>query len=678
MRYNNQNYENLFHLLNVKMVFVLKCFFSVSFLFFFFSSIRLSAEIVEETVDSKSSFNHTESVPADQIFKSVDDYKMDMSDDGQFIASMKLIDNNYHLLITDVDKGKVVNIYNLGNKYPRSYMWKGRKLIVDLNKIIYEVDLVNTNIKRLLGPREKRDGIRTDMSMKWKLLSIAKSSPEIIVVSGRDGWGSLHRVYNYNIFTGVLKEINNVSKAPKGTVWWYDDFGNNVGGTRKVNGGLEIYKPDGNGLVKVYTLNSSNPVEGLPVDESYLSDRVMIEGVEKDKLFLSTNLKSDRYQLYEYSFAENQLSSPIFSSEKYDAGGDYSDNYVVREGGAVFGFRFYRDQAYIHWMDERFKSIQKEIDRAVGTERNLVLDYTDDLNLILFMNDDGMRGKIYFYNRNQNKLKLLVNHSKYLEPYDFPVRRVVEYKSFDGYSIEGYLVLPHDYEGKSIASIVMPVVGVRDRFFNAFNSWASFFASQGYAVLMINHRGSEGFGLKHYISGIENGQKLMTDDIAAAAEWLVESGYSSRDSVFLFGRAFGGQTGLLASIRHPGVFRGVAVMSAPLDYNNEYKDYKKYDMTYNIEYLKVALGEKVRKSDREGISPYYLFGNISQPTLFVYGKDNMFIKENELEKKIGDTEKIEGYFQSFFVQGEKDKIKKYSNQVFLAHKIDEFFKKNIK
>ncbi len=633
------------------------------------------AEIQEETINLQASTNlQLEAVPADQLFKPLGDYKILLSNDGAYIASMRLVDSKNHLLITDRVKQKVILQYDFGNSYPEKYNWKNNKLIVNSNKLLYEVSLDNSSPRLLLGSTEKRPGLKKRAYLHWKLLSAAPDSYEQIVIQGWQLYGNLNRAFHYNIFTGELTELSNINKGPKGAVWFYDNRGLLQGGIRKEKGIFEIYKPDGNKLSFSRKFKLSNPVSNLPVKDSYLSDRMHYEHFGPNNKIFSHNLDSDKYQLYKYDYKTKKYSAPIFKSDKYDVGGNIKGTYIIARKGKVFGYRYLADKPTVEWIDDKFISVQKKIDSLFPNGNNLISSYSDDVSVVVFNHDDGIRGKTYYYDYAADKLTLFVNSSKNLQDHPLPSRKTITYASIDGMPIEAYLSLPPGYNKTTpLPSIVMPHSSRRGRYNGLFSNWAYFFASRGYAVLQINHRGTQGYGRKHYLSGIKNAQKLLIDDIASAAKWLTNENYSSKNNIFLFGNGAGGHTALMASIKYPNTFKAVATISAPIDMVNEIKDYKKYDMDWSLEYYKVAVGEKLKKPNIMDISPYHKFDKINQPTLFIYGKNNTFISKKKLSKRIKNSDKPQDFFQLFFIDKESDVIKKNTNKIFSAEKISEFF-----
>jgi len=90
-------------------------------------------------------------------------------------------------------------------------------------------------------------------------------------------------------------------------------------------------------------------------------------------------------------------------------------------------------------------------------------------------------------------------------------------------------------------------------------------AAQGFAVLQVNYRGSAGFGRRHREALRESFDRGPVDDARAALGAFLDAGDFDRTRVLAGGEGFGGYVALRAAQLEPAVFRGVAVINAPLD-----------------------------------------------------------------------------------------------------------------
>ncbi len=133
------------------------------------------------------------------------------------------------------------------------------------------------------------------------------------------------------------------------------------------------------------------------------------------------------------------------------------------------------------------------------------------------------------------------------------VRRI-SYPAADGMKIPAYLTLPSGRSPSRLPLLVFPHGGPAARDTGDFNWWAQAMASQGYAVLQPNYRGSAlnwsvvsaGFG--------EWGRKMQTD-LSDGVRYLDKQGIIDPKRVCIVGASYGGYAALAGVTLDPGVYR---------------------------------------------------------------------------------------------------------------------------
>jgi dipeptidyl aminopeptidase/acylaminoacyl peptidase len=88
-------------------------------------------------------------------------------------------------------------------------------------------------------------------------------------------------------------------------------------------------------------------------------------------------------------------------------------------------------------------------------------------------------------------------NQKVTREWDLARPETVEYLSFDGTPIEGWLIRPSNFESQKRLPLILSIHGGPHGMFGyGFNFSHQLFAAQGYAVLYLNPRGSSGYGQK--------------------------------------------------------------------------------------------------------------------------------------------------------------------------------------
>jgi dipeptidyl aminopeptidase/acylaminoacyl peptidase len=140
-------------------------------------------------------------------------------------------------------------------------------------------------------------------------------------------------------------------------------------------------------------------------------------------------------------------------------------------------------------------------------------------------------------------------------------REMAETKAFhiaasDGLGIHGYVTLPRARGEGPPPLVVLPhggPHGTRDTW--GFDSEVQLLASEGFAVLQVNYRGSIGYGDAYEEAGHRRWGDRVVQDIVDATRWALRQGYGDPARVCAFGLSFGAYAALQGAILAPDLFR---------------------------------------------------------------------------------------------------------------------------
>ena len=191
----------------------------------------------------------------------------------------------------------------------------------------------------------------------------------------------------------------------------------------------------------------------------------------------------------------------------------------------------------------------------------------------------------------------------------------VQFKSKDGTAVHGYLYKPLDYTpGKKYPTILRPHGGPVWSYYAEFTHLAQLFASNGYAVLFPNPRGSSGYG-ESYSKAIfaDWGNKDYQDDMAMV-DYALAQGIADPDKLGVGGWSYGGiSTDFI--IAQTNRFKA-AISGAGEANNTSMYGHDQYQRDYETElgrpWENHALYDK--------LSPFYKVANVTTPTLFMGGE----------------------------------------------------------
>lgn len=142
----------------------------------------------------------------------------------------------------------------------------------------------------------------------------------------------------------------------------------------------------------------------------------------------------------------------------------------------------------------------------------------------------------------------------------------LKWKSFDGLEIEGILIYPQGYKKGQKAPLIVSIhggpQGVNSEEFIG-SLWFGWYspavaASLGFATLVVNYRGSLGYGLKFMKLNYQELGSSDFKDIMAGVDYLIGQGIVDPEKLFMEGHSYGGFMGAWA-VGHTNRFKAISI-----------------------------------------------------------------------------------------------------------------------
>ena len=204
----------------------------------------------------------------------------------------------------------------------------------------------------------------------------------------------------------------------------------------------------------------------------------------------------------------------------------------------------------------------------------------------------------------------------------FGSQESVQWRSKDGTQIEGVLIKPVNCEkGKKYPLIVQIHGGPRWAWWNgwlvSWHEWAQLLASNGYAVLLPNIRGSDGYGWKFVEKNLKDWGGGDFEDIMSGVDYLIKEGIADSEKIGIGGWSYGGfMTSWVVS--QTGRFKA-AIMGAGLSNLTSM-----YGTTDIPSFMKIYFGVHPfsGKEVYEMRSAITFIKNVQTPTLILHGEED--------------------------------------------------------
>jgi len=234
---------------------------------------------------------------------------------------------------------------------------------------------------------------------------------------------------------------------------------------------------------------------------------------------------------------------------------------------------------------------------------------------------DRTPGKYYLVDTSQQSAISVYSRLKGGRGIKLSEMRPFKLTARDGLTLTGYITFPAGGGERHLPMVVLPHGGphyVRDYW--GYNSEAQLIASQGFAVLQVNFRGSGGFGDKFTRAGFGEWGGKVQQDIIDATRWTISEGIADKDRVCIYGSSFGAYSAMQSAILAPDLFRCAAGYSGVYDLNLMYELGDIQERKSGRVYLREAIGKNHSRLSR--LSPVSNADKIKIPVMLAHGEED--------------------------------------------------------
>nr|WP_285817814.1 alpha/beta fold hydrolase [Echinimonas agarilytica] len=212
-------------------------------------------------------------------------------------------------------------------------------------------------------------------------------------------------------------------------------------------------------------------------------------------------------------------------------------------------------------------------------------------------------------------------------------------------AINALLTLPPQIPAKDLPAVVMPHGGPESYDQISFDFMAQYFASQGYAVIQPNFRGSTGFGTAYKLAGRGEWGRKMQDDVTDSLKHFATQGVVDADRVCIVGASYGGYSALAGGAFTPELYKCVVAIAPVADLPLMMKDTQRYTSKYSwvrTYWDRVIQDGNADDDMLEAISPINHVNKFKAPVLLIHGNDDTVVPMKQslaMEDALEDADK---------------------------------------
>ncbi len=478
----------------------------------------------------------------EDFFRNPEKTAYQLSPNGEYFSYLAPFERRQNIFIQKIGAEESIRITNETDRDIGGYFWANDDRLVYIkddggneNFLLFAVDKDGQNPKDLT-PFEN---VRID------IIDPLKEQKDYLIIGMNKNNPQLFEPYRIHIKTGEVEQLAENTNPMEPISAWMTDHEGKLRVAFKVVGGT-------NSTI-MYRDNEADELREVFTSDFRVSlQPLFFEFDNGSHVYATSNLNRDKAVIIKFDMAEGkEIGEPLFEHADVDV----SQLSFSRKRKVLTSISYYTDKRHFHFLDDQRAGIQQRLEEELGDYEVVVTSVSDneDKYMVRTFSDRSL-GAYYFYNRTTDELKKIAEVSPWIDENDMAHIKPVSYTTRDGLHINGYLTLPNNTPPNNLPVIINPHGGPWVRDYWGFNPEIQLLASQGYAVLQMNYRGSTGYGRKFWECSFKQWGKTMQDDITDGVNWLVEQGIADPKRVAIYGGSYGGYATLAGVTFTPDLY----------------------------------------------------------------------------------------------------------------------------
>ena len=299
----------------------------------------------------------------------------------------------------------------------------------------------------------------------------------------------------------------------------------------------------------------------------------------------------------------------------------------------------------------------------------------DNARFIVKVSSASNPGDFYLLDTKSGKVRFLTKSSPWIDSKKMAEVKPIKLAVRDGMEIFGYITTPKD-KTKNLPLVVLPhggPHGVRDYW--EYNPDVQLLANNGYAVLQVNFRGSDGYGREFSVAGYGQWGAKMQDDVTDATLWAIEQGIADPKKICIYGGSYGAYSALMGAVRNPDLYQCAVGYAGVYDLPQMFEEGDISDSKKGLNYLKAVLGNDVEKLKTR--SPVHNIDKLKASLLLVHGGKDERTPITQLESLTKALDEADYPYETLIKPNEGHGFYQLDNREDFYNKLLKFLDKNI-
>ena len=227
----------------------------------------------------------------------------------------------------------------------------------------------------------------------------------------------------------------------------------------------------------------------------------------------------------------------------------------------------------------------------------------------------------------------------------FATVRRVAFPSADGLTIQGFLLTPSSLApGDRIPAVVNLHPNGYGQFYDQWSPFIHYMAQSGYAMLLVDPRGSAGYGRAFREAQIGAWGTKTARDVEAAAAFIRAQPFVDPERVGVMGLSFGAYQALLALTKTPELFQAGVDMMGPTDRRGGFTD--------RYRALQIGATEAENPALYDRVSPITSVKDLRAPLLILHSDQDRNVAPEFTYRLVDELERHRKAYELHIYPGE--------------------------
>ena len=302
----------------------------------------------------------------------------------------------------------------------------------------------------------------------------------------------------------------------------------------------------------------------------------------------------------------------------------------------------------------------------------------DSSTMVFYLNSDTSPSNLYVHKMGTDSIKRITNTGNpEIDESNLVVGEVKRFKSFDDLKIPGILFKPKQAESEVVPALIFIHGGPGGQSRKGYNPLIQHLVNNGYAIFMINNRGSSGYGKTFFHLDDKKHGKDDLQDVVYNKYYLQTLDWVDKNRIGVIGGSYGGYL-TMAAMAFTDEFKVGVNIFGVTNWVRTLKSIPPYWEAFRKS-LYDELGDPATDEQRlHDISPVFFGHQVKKPVLVVQGANDPRVLQVESDEMVEAIRSNGTYVDYLLFEDEGHGFSKKKNRIAASNKYLEFLDKYLK